>query len=556
MQFNPFSAEKITVRNFLILLLIISTNLFAEIDRDISFIYQQKIDELMDQNWFTEADSLLKKAMEYDQHNSGLWLLKARMDIESLQYEEALAANLQALQIDDWQKSSFRESAVLQCRLLYRMKKYGDLLDFYYSLPETLMLDRELLFYRTYSELRMGQLDEAVEASERGMVLYPEDVRFFGPGMIAGKMDLLTSFEKQWGENKDVLDQWLTPLVRQFPDSSLQDLFYRIDIDNPYKSYLTGKWWNTEELRLFFEKYPRMDDLKILEQLYLQTDESGRNILEDFISGQNRSFFYDSNYDGMAEGSLIPNNDGWTYRLDMDQNGISDRDINLNLQGIPLTLMEHQGAKELRFHYDQWPFISRVESLESWERRVYQLAYGDAKSSLPGKMNLIAACRWLNEQGESWQEQELLSLSQRIDKYNHDDVLFRRYFLQGGNIFLIREDSDMNGNPDRLLWVNQWHPMEGLRDLDEDGTADLYEYYHNGVWEGVMLDSQKDGVGDYIESWDPCEILLWDYNQDSLWDSIFNKESNRVIIVPQELGQISKEDTHFWDFNYDKYWFQ
>lgn len=521
-------------------------------NRDIALEYQDKIFRLLHDNQWTEAEGLILDALDFDSELSGLWYSRGKIEAESMNYQEAMEYNSLALTLGQWAQASYRDSIILQLRLQNTLKKYEEMETLSRKIPELMRWDEDILWYRSLALYRLGRIEESLESAQLGRNLYPDDPRFFSILLHSPDPSLLQDFHILWGDQKEVVNRIFYPLLSTETEDRLKR-YYLEQGEGYLRDYWALSSGDLPGIEDYLYHYTDLSDLVTLSRLYRLSDSESRILILDFMEQSDHSFQEDRNRDGIAESQLSKSSGFWSYWIDSDQNGVYETEAQI-MEGKLRSLKVIDG-KQIRYSYGYGNYLDQISVTTEWAKRDYFFPIGARRSSFPVYSNLMETLMGLREQTEDHSESDFMKAAERIEEHNGQGILFRTYFLIHGEVFLVREDSDLNGKEDRLFRVEKGKILAGIRDLNEDGLFDLYEYYHQGNWEGLMLDRQQDGVGDYLESWNPVEIKLWDYNQDDLWDSVFINEPFHTIIDPQRLGTIYKEDTQFWDFSYEKYWF-
>lgn len=539
------------------IILLIGANLFAEVNTSLALIYQEKIFILLDEQKTSEAEELLDKAMEYDQNLSGLWYARALIQNRRLNFEEALQSARMAYTIKQWEGTAINEFLYLYCQLLDRMKQNEEYISVYQSLQWNSAVDPELLLHYAESLRKTGAFEEASIAAEKGLSLFTEDPRFFKTLLSLNSQKYLYLFEDLWGNDPAAVTQIIEPLLWEKNDTGLWSFYITYGAGDWRKKFWENAFWNVDILADFLEDNEYIREMKYLESVYHMGDKEVQKLVLDFIAQSRERFIWDRDKDGYTDGYLVFQDQSWFFQFDSNQDGNPDGAVHFSTSFVPQHLSRNLGTSSVEINY-HWPYVNEVEWKRSSRKLVYTLQRGSLISSIPPlySSDFLSYCDVIEQVEWNMDEYDLLQRSQNVSEYFDQNYIFRKYYLHNGRIFMVREDSDLNGRPDRLLKTNNWQPLAAIRDLDEDGTFDLYEYFHEGQWEGVFLDNDNDQRGDFLESWNPVEILIWDFNQDGFMDSGFNKQRNRAIIINDEKEQISLQDTLFWDLDFNRFWFQ
>jgi hypothetical protein len=142
--------------------------------------------------------------------------------------------------------------------------------------------------------------------------------------------------------------------------------------------------------------------------------------------------------------------------------------------------------------------------------------------------------------------------------YLLDGKLVVRYEMDNGEVTVIEEDMDCNDIIDHRLYIENGIIKYGRRDLDEDGYFEAFEYYHDGHWKGIAVDTDSDNVAEYYEDWSYVRTRLWDFNGDSVIDTVYllrdEEEVNQYGLLFPEI--LYREDLLYWNFEYENHLFR
>jgi len=539
------------------ILFLLGVNLYADMNTSLALIYQDKILHYLDEQKTSEAEELLEQALQYDLQLSGLWYAKTIIHNRKLEYGKALESARIAYSLKEWEGTPINKFLTLYSQLLDRMHLYEECKQLYLDLQWDSAADPVLLLRYAESLQQTGDLEGAVIAAEKGLSLFSDDPRFFQLLLSIDSQKYLYIFEDLWSQNPDIVSRIIEPLLWEKQDAGLLNFFVKYGAEDWKKEFWERTFWDVEGLSDYLSENEYIRDMKYLESIYHRGDEKVQNLIMDFMKQSRERFNWDRNKDGYTDAFLAFQNDSWLFQFDSNQDGVSEGTVRFSSSFLPQEYsreLEH-GRVDVDYH---WPFVREITWNRGSHKLVYTLQRGSLKSLIPPlySKDLLAYCDVIAQLEWNMNEYELLQRSQNVSEYTDQSILFRKYFLQNGRIFMVREDSDLNGIPDRLLKTDNWQPLAALRDINEDGIFDLYEYFHEGQWEGIFLDSNQDQRGDYLESWRPGEISIWDFNQDGFMDSGFNKQRNRAIIIDDEREKISLDDTLFWDLDFRNFWFQ
>lgn len=542
---------------FLFILCIVNVYLFADMDSSLALIYQNHIFQLLQDNKTSEAEYLLQDAMEYDSGFSGLWFAAAEIEYRSMEYRKALESARRAYSLNQWSGSDYHHFMNLYGTLLERMGLYGEFCSVFQELQWNSTLDPALMARYAESLRKKGDIEAAIMAAEKGLSLFVDEPRFFTTLLAVDYEKYLVVFDDLWGDDASLVSEIVEPVLWFSDTGELREYYIGKGVDDWKKEFWKTSYWDVASVEAYLGQYEYISEMKYISAIYRQSDRDTKRLLLDFLRQTQERYLWDQNYDGISDAYLAFQGNQWLFQYDLNQDGSMEGSMRFSPEFIPETFSKTVPEGEVVIEY-QWPFIREMIWNRSSKKLVYQINRGDLKSLIPPAFSgdFLDYCEVIEQLDWSMNEYDILSKSSNISEYTESSILFRRYFLQNGRIFIIREDSDLNGKPDRLIQTDHWIPLAAIRDLDEDGSFDIYEYFHNGQWEGIFLDNDKDKIGSYIESWNPLELLIWDFNQDGFMDTGFNKLEKRAIIISDEKEQIPLGETLFWNFDFSNFWFQ
>lgn len=521
-------------------------------NEDLALNYLSRLEQLMEANRWTQADILLGQAMEFSMGLSGLWSAKARIENQQNLYGQALLSSFQAMELDQWQGSSYLEAAAFHSELLLQLKEYEAHNEWYQRLPEMLRWNRHILYDQCFSLWKTEAVLEAIDLARRGLSLYPWDSRFQTILLLQDDPAELARFDRHWGQQPQRVDQVFYPLLgdTDFPYWN----YYQEHSNSPWSAHRPNFFWSVDAMESFLQEYHDLNDLALIKEIYENSDEESRSLISDWLMTKNREFLWDQDFDGHSEGRLVIEDQTMEFFWDVDQNGLWEVHWLYSWDSSDLGLLESQNAYERRsFTFQYWPYIDQAQIIRETERRVYFFRDKEFLSTLNPSQSWLELLFELPSLGHPLEETQLLEHAYRLEQFR-EGHLFRVYFVDQGRVFYILEDSDGSRVPDRLLRVENGFSQAGLRDIDEDGHMDLYEHYSRGTWQALIMNRGEGFHNDYLEAWEPIEIQLWDFNPLNGWNSGFNKEENPPILLERDPEGILLESTPFGEQEYEKYW--
>jgi len=235
------------------------------------------------------------------------------------------------------------------------------------------------------------------------------------------------------------------------------------------------------------------------------------------IRDRNRDGYYEQRYE-YQEGILS------RWVADQDQNGVAEAIVDFQ-DGIPrrVTLGNGDGWAQLEYRYSEYPYLESATLSNGTERLEYLIVPYTVRR--PAFLSLSDGQFTLELQsGLSMGEDLIRQTAYQVIEYTDHSTLpegrVRRTHLLEGRTVRVEDLPDSAGNFTRTLFYSASLPVEGIRDLDGDGSPEIREQFRNGRLWKITLDQDGDGVNEFeqiLES--DLKQMYWDYNDDGLYDS-------------------------------------
>ncbi len=392
----------------------------------------KQLSEVLEYDNYNE-EALIKKAILLDNDNSSLFIPKLILEQTSL---------------------TDLKSRYHYISILYRLSFYKEIIEHSLSINLNQIDNADTLYFIADSYIRDNNKEMSFEVTGISKHKFPNDERFIELSyLIDQKRTHLTKIKN--------LTNPLESYFRLFSRVSdvLPRLTLEILIENELKDY------KIEELTTLVGNY---DVLPLLFNIFPKKEFNG-------------VFSLDKNCDSFIETKLVVDNGNIIYKsIDIDFDNIVDFQC----------LLEDLRPVKLIFDksilvYDNYPYIDYLK-VDTGEIEIYDLYKNYTKYNIPGLLKDID----LMPNFDIIDELKINSKLTYIDGF-----LYSKWLYNSEKSVTILTDSDFNGLFDGSLYVEEDIILYGLRDLDSDGSYDIYDIYENGE----IIDSQFNNTGD--ENW-------------------------------------------------------
>jgi len=515
---------------FLILSLLSSVFAFAiEQDTELAKLYARYAWNARSSGNLVGFSELTAKGFEYDSTNPdilcfrGLESMKAGLFADAEKwFSKSYYSGYQTEQV------SSKDVLGWLFEVNYRLGKDREIDSLYNSTSELTRDDPDILFFTSLSLYRLGKEDLAFSLAASGVYRY-QDQRF---------LILLSS----WSDDlyyPGILSEYVARQGIRYPDlmartiltsgvrnaESLAGLYVEQfnDLNSWYfKTYIFHLPFDAASVPDFSDS-TRVWPLVCL-QKYIET----RSEMGDLMKNLSH-ISLDSTSDGIADFFMKAQGHDIVWELDPDQDGI----INSRLvwdRGNHLKTLEYRDSRMVRtFHYYHYPSVDRI-TLSGPERnlRDYNYLPGSYEFSLSDKTEKlhISLLFHLDSINQNFiPESEILkNCFSLIDSVTNPGLTpFREYTVIDGMIRRFREDSNFDGNFDRVVLLNNWLPYEGYRDIDGDGVYDLREKYSTGRFSGFIFEGDNTTLEEYHDLWNKKRYQLWDFSKDGFYNALLEQ---------------------------------
>ena len=243
----------------------------------------------------------------------------------------------------------------------------------------------------------------------------------------------------------------------------------------------------------------------------------------------------DRNYDAIPEMVLEINNglSVYAYR-DADQNGIYEASVQF-ADGIPESCQFSAGSTMISVTYFRWPHVREITVSNSSGTRTYY--FGPGAFSLPlveqkflGTIDKTVAI-WYDFPARIAipTEDALVKNCIKVDR-NGNNTFATVKIASGVPLQSMQNDA---GYKIFTMYHDGFPVLERI-DINADGKFDgVRMYIRNAQGVPVLaetrIDSDSNGVYEYIERYSPALTKIWDTNQDGIQDIIVTEETNGVL---------------------------
>lgn len=533
---------------------------FLQKDRSLGDIYLRYAKQAYDNGLYDRVESLLAQSAEFSSVSRDYYVLSALMARRSADYRAELAYLVKAYKMADLY--SYFEDEVIEghiFQLYYTMRQYNDLIADYERNRVDVSLTAEKDLYYMLALENQERLKDLATTGEKLFQAYSYDVRFYIPMFslpnffqtYLPRLRQLSYFAGDQGPQKltDLERSIFLAAIRRVKDPMLQ------------KEIMDASFvWMKDDVN--YRNYARMIDMYLpevgpedqLSSFYIEKAFLTEDQLVNLVDARSKDVGYDMNLDGIPDQrGYFDGKDGyWIY--DFNQDGLAECRINIQ-NGRIEHISEQRGGKLFDWSFTRYPYVKSLEVVDRphmknlpVRRLNYHVLQGALRMNTRNMVKIID--QWVPipeltpETGlpELWQ---VLEHSSQLDEY-FDDLYFRKNMVHGGNIYQVWEDSLGRGYFDRLLVIENWKVVYGQRDLSNTGRFDVYEYYDDGVWQGLAYLPKEGDNPTYYENWtNQVEIKIWLFDKSqyvgaySIEDRVNGEMQVEAIVrrkmTPQEL---------------------
>jgi hypothetical protein len=492
---------------------------------------------------FESAEYNLIVSLSFSETLSKAWYLSGLMFERKGNRLKALEKYKHSLEVADVYEDHYKDLLYQYVSLLKITGQNEEVLYFYKNNKKLMDLDNRILLIVSDAAYDSGFIDISTELAF--------NVYKSNPDNFKALMYMLRS------SNDSGYYHFLKSNMSHFIKDSVDEVIFQeyiLSSRNEKKKELIGLYKDLFGETPFYYSFINMVDPSIEKSPNLLIRSSGSDTLENGV------YWGDYNYDGVSDEIISVSDDDITYMRDKNQDNITDVSINYH-KGIPENIFINREGITYEFRYSQYPLVDEIHYNSPYIKRVYKILPGVDFSPLKN----IEEFNWKYDSDRSYLSQDFsltpVDLLQFSYSFNEIKIgnsnVFRQYNVKNGEIYQIKEDSDLNGTFDHFLEISAWNSVSGSRDINDDDKIDIYEYYDSGKLIGIAVDWDNNGKAEYLEDWSLLNLKTWDFNQDSYYDaeSISSSDSNEYHQVSIEKEPVAKNDIYSWDFSDDKFWF-
>jgi len=501
-----------------------------------------------EEKWNEFAD-LTEKGFEFDRLNADLLSFKGILADRENDYAASRQWFIQA-SLSGTAPEYVSGTEILRrlSELNYRMGYYPDQLSLFQSSSDSDRDHPDILYYTVLSLYQAGEADEAFRYAEEGVYRY-QDQRF---------LILLSGWS---GDSRYIgmLREFLDRQGLLYPDllarSVLQAAYFKDSLALMYVSFQhdLNSWYFRRYILdspddALMPAMPSGERVWSADVVRAWWGHSAPPVSRLDSAGVPPGILLDRSGDGVPEVEIHRTAGGFRWQVDEDQNGF----CNIELFWEPAMELKSirfcDSGGEVICYYDESPRISRIEVIGK-DRNEREYFYLSGSFSLPSEGPL----RWEDALDLSdadrlrWyvgQEAEYLKncYSLKDSVTLPQNRLFREYTVVDGVIRRFREDSNFDGQYDRMVLLRDWLPYEGFRDLNYNGQYELREIYREGRLSGFEVRGDRVRIEEYIDLWNRKKFQLWDFDRTSFFDAVLIKTDERAVEEIMIKGGNSESD--------------
>ncbi|QEN07751.1 hypothetical protein EXM22_07020 [Oceanispirochaeta crateris] len=501
-------------------------------DKELAHLYAHHAwNAYVNEKW-PEFRDLTLKGFEYDELNPDLLTFRGLESRRAGHYQEA----------SDWFSkayySGFQPEQVNTIDILgwlfevqYRLGYDEDLVFLYFSSNELMRDNPDILFYTVLSLQRQGNFTKAIELAAEGVYRF-QDQRF---------LILLSSWTPE-SYYPGILSEYIRRQGILYPDLMARTI-------------LSPECKNSRSLAaLYLEQYQDLNSWYFREILFELPSEAGAVL--DFTDSERvwpllslqmyiqknpdigslmhriTRISLDSTGDGIADFFLRKSDNELEWMIDPDQDGIIDSHLKWNESNQLMEIL-YQDVRSLHhLYYYNYPYLDRIIiNGENRNQREYRYLPGSFEYPLiEAQENLHVSLLLHPEKIKmiNFPESEILRNSfSLIDSVTIPRISpFREYTVVDGMIRRFREDSNFDGQFDRVVLLNDWLPFEGYRDIDGDGEFDLKEKYVSGRFSGFEYEGEMGRLEEIQDLWNRRRFQLWDFSKDGFYNALLEQKDD------------------------------
>lgn len=457
---------------------------------------------------------------------------------------ELLEAALQA----DTFKNFYKEDILVRyCHELISIQRIYEAL----KASEAIVSEPERWYIMARAQLEVGNYETALEYYKSYISINPDSIECIIPWLMQMRKNAYSAQAASFIEYiKTVLLNYirfdhpdiLPALVPFAGDTETAKIYLReyraYNRNNAYATYYAYEFglisWDTMLDELFVQNSVVPYEIYETVAQRIPTPDA-LSVLRRKLAAWKGFIIIDRNYDAIPEMVLEINNglSVYAYR-DADQNGIYEASVQF-ADGIPESCQFSAGSTMISVTYFRWPHVREITVSNSSGTRTYY--FGPGAFSLPlveqkflGTIDKTVAI-WYDFPARIAipTEDALVKNCIKVDR-NGNNTFATVKIASGVPLQSMQNDA---GYKIFTMYHDGFPVLERI-DINADGKFDgVRMYIRNAQGVPVLaetrIDSDSNGVYEYIERYSPALTKIWDTNQDGIQDIIVTEETNDVL---------------------------
>ncbi|HQK33365.1 MAG TPA: tetratricopeptide repeat protein [Spirochaetales bacterium] len=457
---------------------------------------------------------------------------------------ELLEAALQA----DTFKNFYKEDILVRyCHELISIQRIYEAL----KASEAIVSEPERWYIMARAQLALGNYETALEYYKSYISINPDSIECIIPWLMQMRKNAYSAQAASFIEYiKTVLLNYirfdhpdiLPALVPFAGDTETAKIYLReyraYNRNNAYATYYAYEFglisWDTMLDELFVQNSVVPYEIYETVAQRIPTPDA-LSVLRRKLAAWKGFIIIDRNYDAIPEMVLEINNglSVYAYR-DADQNGIYEASVQF-ADGIPESCQFSAGSTMISVTYFRWPHVREITVSNSSGTRTYY--FGPGAFSLPlveqkflGTIDKTVAI-WYDFPARIAipTEDALVKNCIKVDR-NGNNTFATVKIASGVPLQSMQNDA---GYKIFTMYHDGFPVLERI-DINADGKFDgVRMYIRNAQGVPVLaetrIDSDSNGVYEYIERYSPALTKIWDTNQDGIQDIIVTEETNGVL---------------------------
>ncbi|MEW5814981.1 MAG: hypothetical protein AB1798_06235, partial [Spirochaetota bacterium] len=427
--------------------------------------------------------------------------------------------------------------------------------------------DGNFIFLLSRCNEVLGNLDSAIVISERGIKLFPDDLRF--KKMLIRLSDIYRNrmaleFQKENSDNQLPLELLsdIIALTRDYEvKNKLLDLYFSrggksagaILEKLSYKKTVVKEQISKEDIDSFFNTGEIRDKVKLLRFLQLiegkelisYTVEKLKNFTGDVILDVDDNGYFEEMIS--YSGGIIQR-----YRVDENQDGISEYEITFE-QGKPAKFEKRKDSTSQILMFGDYPAVTDLILTKNDRQVIYNFPSETVFFPCMERGNedvlFIPAINRELEITEGYARTVSLSITEEVPKVKGgSDSESGRTVIKWkplvDSLIWQREEIASRDVPRYITIFHGDNIVLGERDYNRDNLFEVKEKYENGKLSSIQYDSNNNNIPEYtLFLYPDRNVQSWDFNDDGLADCTEYGAEGGVIIREYSSGMNGLFDT-------------